>query len=251
MRRNLRKLGLALAAAVALCALAFAVGRSDGYAVVVLFGLVGTALLVRWLALAAWAGALRRALRAEDPARARKCLDALGGAYSRSYRNWIEATILGLEDRYGDARRKLETVATHGFSSAHLCSYHNHLAWLMAHTGDAESAIPLARSALERARRAYPRLAPYCSGTLGAAYAASGQHEAAIEQLREALERGEADTHAQAIRAFYLGESLRALGRADEAREAYARATREAGDTRHARRAHTVLAELAGQPPYR
>ena len=51
---------------------------------------------------------------------------------------------------------------------------------------------------------------------------------------------------AQAIRAYYLGEALRALGRAEDARAAYARSIDARPTSRWASRARAEMDKLGG-----
>jgi hypothetical protein len=84
-------------------------------------------------------------------------------------------------------------------------------------------------------------------GTLGTALVLSNQFQEGIPLLEQALARGGLPG-AQAMRAFFLGEGLRALGDNAAAADAYRRAATEAPANDFGRRAQQAL---DGLRPYR
>jgi len=127
----------------------------------------------------------------------------------------------------------------------------NNLAWCRALLGDGDEAVALATKALEMAEQAKLPLLPYCLGTLGAAQVLSGRPGDAVSTLERALALGKGDAYAQPIRLFFLGEALDALGRTDEAKQAWQRAIQENPKSPHAGRARERLGTLEVAKPYR
>lgn len=193
---------------------------------------------------------MRQALALEDATVARQTLDQLrvDGALPNELA-MSEALVYELEGQHREAVRALERLIDSGELGASDLAYaRNNLAWSLAQIGEAERAIAVAEQALDGAP---PWLAPYCLGTLGVAQLLAGRTQAAITTLREALGAGDGQGRAQSIRAFYLGEALRGLGRFDEAAWAYERCMREAPNLGWATRARGRLGELAAATPYR
>ncbi|HJZ87469.1 MAG TPA: tetratricopeptide repeat protein [Polyangia bacterium] len=152
-----------------------------------------------------------------------------------------EAVILALEEKFAEARAILESLDQSALGEAQLPTVMNNLAWCMAHLGEADRAIELARTALARAEGRPPGHIAYLLGTLGVAQVLAGQPAEAVEVLQKALGKGAGQPRPQAIRAYYLGEALRALGRSAEAQAAYERAVAEAPHSTYARRARERL----------
>lgn len=122
----------------------------------------------------------------------------------------------------------------------------SNLAWATAQAGEPARAVELVRQALAEAEEqgaAYPAEKwPYLRGTHGVALGLAGHHEEAVSWL-EPLIAIEHPPRARATRAFYLGQSQRALGRFAEAASAYELATKGSGP--YADRARAALRNLS------
>jgi hypothetical protein len=120
----------------------------------------------------------------------------------------------------------------------------NNLAVAMSHTGEARAAVALAQRAVTISGL-YPYLPIQRAsllGTLGTAQILAGDADEGVETLAVAIALGGSDRDL-AVREFYRGEGLRALGRVHDAREAYERASRSASEdiaTRARTRANAV-----------
>jgi len=192
---------------------------------------------------------MRQALALEDATAARLALDELreDGTVPREL-EMTEALVYELEGQHREAVRALDSLIESGrLGDGDLAYARNNLAWSLAQIGEAERAMAVAAQALDGASA---WLAPYCLGTLGVAQLAAGRTQAAVTSLSGALEAG-GEARAQSIRAFHLGEALRALGRIDEAAVAYERCMREGPHLAWAARARSRLGALAAQVPYR
>jgi tetratricopeptide (TPR) repeat protein len=193
---------------------------------------------------------LGRAFERENGPEARAWLDRLDFIGPKNF-TWLrvnEAAICSLEGRFGEGRRILEEVRA--TTPVWQVLRDNGLAWCEAHDGAAPAAVERAQKTLELARKVHPTMVAYCCGTLGAALVLAGRASEAVDLLQEALRAGR-PPRAQVIRAYYLGEAYRALGRTDEAIHAYERAGREKAESRWAQKAATRMQELAKAVPYR
>jgi tetratricopeptide (TPR) repeat protein len=192
---------------------------------------------------------LARLVRAEDRAAARVLLGELRACQTQPSAlaglALTEAAILATEERHAEARALLEPLDRRLFAPPSLAHFLNALAWTFAQTGRAHEAVELARESLATGRVA--GLRSYQLGTLGTALVLDGKPDLALAPLEDALSQG-GTARAQAIRAFYLGEALRALGRRDDAKKAYTRATEAGPATTYAERAKR---ELEALHPYR
>jgi hypothetical protein len=164
-----------------------------------------------------------------------------------------EAGLLSLEQRYPEACRLLESLDRKRIGGDAEPWVVNNLAWNMAHSGRVPEGLAMARASMAADD---PRsvgfataedLRAYKLGTLGSILVLAGEASEGVPLLEQALARGGRPS-AQAARAFYLGEGLRALGRDDEAAKAYARAREAAPTSAFAKRAEARVAELR---PYR
>jgi tetratricopeptide (TPR) repeat protein len=146
-----------------------------------------------------------------------------------------ETSILLIEERYQEALPKIEALnrrLTKGRMKLHKM---NNLAWCLAHTGDSARAIEIAQSVLREAEhQPSNNFFPYALGTLGTAYYFANQPARAHEFLQRSLAVGENNPRSQAARAYYLGESFRAMGKTEAARQAYQRAIQELPGSRYA-----------------
>lgn len=135
-----------------------------------------------------------------------------------------EGEILILRERWAEARDVLEKIKREHLPMINRPGILNNLAYATAHAGDPEKAVELARTALAEAKRQgekYPATKIVnIRGTLGIALSLAGRHTEAIETL-EALKNESGSPRSRAVRAYFLGNSLRGAGRADRARSAY------------------------------
>ncbi len=150
---------------------------------------------------------------------------------------------LAAEERWSEAQALLAQIDRARIPTAERVSHDNLVAWCCAHAGETARAVELAQAAMNAPVDAQRR--PYLLGTLGAALVLDGQPAAALTPLREALAAG-GPRWAQAVRRYYLGEALAALGRLDEAQAEWRQAVTIAPRSRHGRRAQARLE--AGAP---
>jgi tetratricopeptide (TPR) repeat protein len=164
-----------------------------------------------------------------------------------------ESSILSLEGRHAEAASLLESIDRRRLDAAWHPWLLNNLAWSLAQTGNGARAVALARESIESAAPDERRvvtiedLRAYQLGTLGASLVVAGEASEAVPVLEQALARG-GRPRDQAARAFYLGEAMRALGRHDEAVDAWRRAAEAAPASEYGKRAETRSRELR---PYR
>jgi tetratricopeptide (TPR) repeat protein len=189
----------------------------------------------------------REAIRREDIPAARRELTELAPlagllpGVRRMVQSW-EITVLLLEDRFVEALPKVQVLCEKRALPPVKQLRLNNLAWCLAHAGDGGKALEISQVVLRDTERlGITELLPYALGTLGTAYFLSGQPVQAVEYLERSLAIGAGDARAQATRAYYLGESLRALGKAEAARDAYQRACQELPEGKFADRARKRL----------
>jgi tetratricopeptide (TPR) repeat protein len=168
---------------------------------------------------------------------------------TRVHMKLIEASALSFEERWADARTVLDSIAPEGLPRRMLVHVENTLAWVLAHLGESDRAVELARSALGRAEADVPRTIGFCNGTLGTALVLAGRLAQGLPHLERALTRPEDGAEAQCIRNYYLAEALRGLHRLDEARSAFEQAVALTPQSRFGRRAKARLEEV--WTPYR
>jgi hypothetical protein len=201
---------------------------------------------------------LKRMILAEDLTGARALLAEFLIVYEGSQRaleqlRVTEAGLLSLEQRYAEACRLLESLDRRRVGAGVEPWIVNNLAWTMAHSGRVPEGLAMARASMEADDPKTDRLAvaedlrAYKLGTLGSILVLAGEASEGVPLLEQALARGGRPS-AQAARAFYLGEGLRALGRDDEAAKAYARAREASPKNAFAKRAEARVAEAR---PYR
>ncbi len=161
-----------------------------------------------------------------------------------------EASLLARLGRHADAVRVLEGISSESLAPEWQPWHANGLAWSLANLGASERALELARKSLQLSQEntgkpmAGESLEASQLGTLGACLVGVGQHEEARENLERSLVMGGTPAQ-QAARAFFLGEALSALGRPDDAAEAYARVDREDPRGEYASRAKKAREALA------
>ena len=189
---------------------------------------------------------LQRAFAAEDLPAVRHELSQLIDYFRdqprmRELLRMAEASAYVAEEKFPEARAILESIDQSILGEESLPTIQNNLAYCMAHLGEAERAIELARAAVGRAEGQSPAMVANLLGTLGVCQLLAGHADEAVPILQKALGRGAqgqpVQRHAQAIRAYYLGEALAKVGRAQEANDAWERAVKEAPQTRYGRRA--------------
>ncbi|MEB2346847.1 MAG: tetratricopeptide repeat protein [Deltaproteobacteria bacterium] len=125
-----------------------------------------------------------------------------------------------LQIQNGNDARAIELLESVVAERNDLPGARNDLAFLLARQGtDLERALDLA----QEARSALPR-SPEAADTLGLVYLRRNLPEAAVDQFRAAIELAKAQSPAWATSQYHLGLGLKALGRHDEARQAFERA---------------------------
>jgi tetratricopeptide (TPR) repeat protein len=187
---------------------------------------------------------------------ARRELRRLKRAYKHSIRRLnilelTEAWLLVEEERYADARKVLGAMDAFVLDPGRLAFYEAELAICMAHTGEAEQAVDIAYVAAWRAEEANPKLHAYCVGVAGVTLLRAGRFSEAAAELQNALREGDAHPYGQGMRAFHLGEALLALGRIEEAQQAYDRARLAVPGSRWSIHAEQRMQSLLAPSPYR
>jgi tetratricopeptide (TPR) repeat protein len=122
----------------------------------------------------------------------------------------------------------------------------NNFAYATAQAGDPEKGIALIEQAMAEAEALapdYPKeKLTFMRGTHAIALSLAGRHEEAVALL-ETIIAIENPKRAQTIRAYYLGQSYRALGRHDDAKKMFELCA--SGDGQFAPRGRAKLEELA------
>lgn len=154
-----------------------------------------------------------------------------------------------LSERWAEARDVLASIDRSLLPEMNRPGILNNLAYATAQAGDPERAIELVGKGLKEAEAlgdTYPpEKLPFFRGTHGIALTLAGRHEDAIALLAPLLEI-EKPPRARSARTYYLGQSLRALGRTAEATRALEVAA--AGEGPFVERAKTALAALRTEP---
>src|SRR5262249_12874546 len=149
----------------------------------------------------------------------------------------------GITGQHGEARAAYESVLALAQTPAQRAILRNNIAYSIALEGDGALAAERMRELIaERPPLTEQNLA-LCYGTLGIALVVAKEPEGAKQQLEEAIAMG-GTSRSQAIRFYYLGDALRALGRLDEARGAYAKVSAEPNAGSWATRANAALASM-------
>jgi tetratricopeptide (TPR) repeat protein len=195
---------------------------------------------------------LSRMVVAGNTAGARAVLNELREAYvtSRHAMEQLrlqESSILVLERRHAEAAALLASLDRTLLPKHFLPVLLNNLAWSVALSGEPGRGVELARESMKASEHVGHAASLHDVrgsqlGTLGAALTLAGKPEEGAPLLEQALARG-GSSYSQSARAFYLGEALRALGRADDATAAYERAAREGNDNGYAKDARDRLKE--------
>lgn len=235
-----------------------AVDRQPGASLIAFVVCVGVAVHVAWWPFASrlMASMMARvqaqmdaALDDGDDAARRRLVDELD-EYSRrffprseAYRAQLRVNTLATDEKWVEALQSADQMDDTATGTKERVEHDNLVAWCCAHAVETARAVGLARANADAPAAAPVR--PYLLGTLGAALVLDGQHAAALAPLRDALALG-GPRWAQAVRRYYLGEALAALGRLDEARAEWQQAVTIAPKSRWGRRAQERLA--AGAP---
>jgi tetratricopeptide (TPR) repeat protein len=150
-----------------------------------------------------------------------------------------------LEERWAEGRDVLATIDRSVLPLKSRPGVLSNLAYATAQAGEPERALTLVRQALAEALaqgESYPaEKLPYLRGTHGVALGLAGHHEDAVTWL-EPLIAVEYPPRARTVRAYYLAQSHRALGRFAEAASMYRIASE--GDGPFADRARAALRSL-------
>jgi tetratricopeptide (TPR) repeat protein len=195
------------------------------------------------------------AFAAGDIGRARVLLEKLSrmhlGTDAQAVYRLLQAKVASSELRFRESRDILEKIDPNHLPLDWRIGRDNDLAWAMMHEGATTEAIAVAE-------RAVAALTPASSaedssrsiGTLGIALMKAGRLDEARETLERALAVGGSPSLV-AARAFYLGETLVALGHPDEAAETYEKASRAMPDGDYGKHARAALASISKTRPYR
>jgi tetratricopeptide (TPR) repeat protein len=200
---------------------------------------------------------LSRKLVAGETKAARAMLNELrevyhGSRHAMEQLRLQESMILSLERRHAEAAALIASLDRKVLPKHFIPVLLNNLAWSVALSGEPGRGVDLARESMEASEHvghvaSSQDVRASQLGTLGAALTLAGKPEEGAPLLEQALARG-GSKYSQSARAFYLGEALRALGRADDATAAYERAMREGEDNAYANDARE---KLAAQKTYR
>lgn len=154
-----------------------------------------------------------------------------------------------LVERWAEARDVLASIDRSMLPQMNRPGILNNLAYATAQAGDPERAIELILQAQEEAKAigaSYPQeKLPFMRGTHGISLSLMGRDEDAVALLAPLVEI-EKPVRARTARAYYLGQSLRALGRIAEAVPPFEIASK--GEGPFAQRAEAALAELRAVP---
>lgn len=218
----------------------------------------GIALTVAWRPLAqrllrsifARHAALQNAALDEGDDETRRTLLAEEDEYYRrfvprpeGFRLRLQARALAGEEKWSEAQAVIAQLDGVAVSANERVHHDNLVAWIGAHAGEAALAVERARANAAAPADASTRT--FLLGTLGTSLVLDGQPAAALAPLRESIALG-GPRWAQAVRRYYLGDALAALGRLDEARAEWHQAVAIAPQSRWGRRAQERLA--AGAP---
>jgi tetratricopeptide (TPR) repeat protein len=174
-------------------------------------------------------------------------VEELGRFYKGRIDRFVQAQrafFLARQERWTEALGQWRSLDRARLAPAQRVLLDNGVAWCLALTGATGEAVELARAAVAAEADADAKSRAYLHGTLGAALVLDGRHAEALAPLERALAAG-GPRWAQAVRGYYLGCALSALGRVDEARAAWQRAADVAPATRYGHRAREQLAKAA------
>jgi tetratricopeptide (TPR) repeat protein len=200
----------------------------------------------RWLSRRAWRAQSEALWRLEFESAVR-LLDELRDFAQGQPRELLRielqrGAIHSMRGRFADARAIYEKLIEEPQLLGYRAVVENNLAWSLMHLGVVGRALELSRNALAEgeAKRA-PHVGLY-RGTYAVGLVIAHRCEEAVPMLEQVLAQHSRDgAHAQAARAFYLGEALTELRRVEQARAAYERAAREAPTSIWAEQARAKL----------
>lgn len=204
----------------------------------------------RMLVRQAW-GDYHVALEAGDTGRARGVLEQLQPfAAGTSTMRQIELARAGLDlmdERWAQARQGFEALLEDPSLQWYRLVMENNLAWALMHLGIPQRSLDLSRAASAAAERSGHSALGACRGTHAVGLVLAGQAADGVIELERVLKEHAGDgPRMQAIRAYYLGEGYAALGKIEEAREAWQRAAKEAPATAWAGKARARLTAAEG-----
>jgi tetratricopeptide (TPR) repeat protein len=130
--------------------------------------------------------------------------------------------ILLLEENYREALNELQALNLDKLARNAAPMVQNQIAWCHMQLGDPEKGLQLAQSALTGLEKMGPDYLLSGYAVVGIGYFLLGRLLEAVPHLERACSARLPSTRVSA--ALYLGESLSALGRREEAKEAYQRA---------------------------
>lgn len=169
-------------------------------------------------------------------------LEARAGAGTLAIPDRVLLAQLHVQD--GNDARAIELLDSVVAERSDLPGARNDLAFLLARQGrDLERALGLA----QEARTALPQ-SPEVADTLGYVYLRRNLPEAAVDQFEVAIELAKAGSVEWATSQYHLGLALRALGRGDEARQAFERALASTAPFPEADAARREIESLAQAP---
>ena len=239
-------IGVALLLATTVClAVVAAEGELPILHVVIAYGIA--AVVVVALPQLGWWAIMRRhrdAFEREDADDLRALARALEGSLPAHAASLTLGAMM-VDERHAEVRERCLAALPRARAKAQRATLNNALAWATALAGDAEAAIPIAEAAIAEGDVLPIEAFALCHGTLGVALVLAQRHEEGLAQLEKATSMG-GTPRAQAIRAYYLGEALRALGRVEDARAAYTRCIDARPTSRWASRARAEMDKLGG-----
>jgi tetratricopeptide (TPR) repeat protein len=143
----------------------------------------------------------------------------------------------------GDRKRSRELLEALVAERSDLAVAKNDLAYLLAaQSEDLDRALRLAEEASQGLSDS-----PAAADTLGFVYLQKSLHEPALQQFRRAVQLAEVREEDQSIYHYHLGLALRALGRTDDAAQAFEKALALDGNFQDARQALEGLRAAGGE----
>lgn len=132
--------------------------------------------------------------------------------------------ILLLEENYQEALNELQALNLDKVARNAAPMVQNQIAWCHMQLGDPEKGLQLAQSALTGVEKMGPDYGLSGHAVVGIGYFLLGRPMEAVPHLETAYAGSAHLPGIRASAALYLGESLSALGRREQAKEAYQRA---------------------------
>jgi tetratricopeptide (TPR) repeat protein len=166
----------------------------------------------------------RKALSIEDIPAARREHANLVDFWRRRGRETIKAyriNILLLEERYQEALNELQALDAKKIGKKGAPVVENQVAWCKIHLGEPAKAIEITQSLLPQLESMGPDYGSSAHLVLGAANLLLNKPSEAVPHLEKAYTSSMDAPTRKATAAFYLGEAFSALGKSEDAREAY------------------------------